>query len=228
MAFQHPKECNHMVSLKGILKYAIYIFIAGWMFFLGIMVGRGTSPVTFDTEKFQKRLETIAGEFGKRKKIQKKIDLKFYDILDRPAPDKIPAMFPSQGGNIVSVQKKNPVKINDSTASTDISEKKSKKNVTQKKADGPVVKTKSTMGKYTIQIAAYKDFKDTVTHMADLEKKGFNSYREIGKKNGVTWYRIKIGSFSNYNDAKVFKQKLDKAKIKSFIIKKDNHENIKG
>lgn len=226
--FQHPKECNHMVSLKGILKYAIYIFIAGWMFFLGIMVGRGTSPVTFDTEKFQKRLETIAGEFGKKKKIQKEIDLRFYDILDRPAPENIPATFPSQGGNIVSNQKENPVKINDSTASTDVPEKKSKKNVTQKTVAGPVVKAKSTVGKYTIQIAAYKDFKDAVTHMADLGKKGFNSYREMGEKNGVTWYRIRIGPFSNYNDAKMFKQKLDEANIKSLIIKKDNHENIKG
>ncbi|MCK5836987.1 MAG: hypothetical protein KAH09_06940 [Desulfobacula sp.] len=49
-----------MISFKRILKYLIYTFIAGWMFLLGIMVGRGTSPVTFDTQKFQKRLEAIA------------------------------------------------------------------------------------------------------------------------------------------------------------------------
>ena len=73
-----------MKYFKGLLKYSIYIFIAAWMFFLGIIVGRGNSPVKFDTQKFQKRLETIAHDFGVQKKIPGKIDLKFYDVLDRP------------------------------------------------------------------------------------------------------------------------------------------------
>ena len=64
------------------------------MFFLGIMVGRGTSPVTFDTQKFQKRLETIASEFGEKKDTPEKVDLKFYDVLDQPAPENIPDNLP--------------------------------------------------------------------------------------------------------------------------------------
>ncbi|MBU2430462.1 MAG: hypothetical protein KKH99_07195, partial [Proteobacteria bacterium] len=74
-----------MVSFTGILKYSIYVFIAGWMFFLGIMVGRGNSPVTFDTHKFQDRLQTIASQFGHENEEPKKIELKFYDALEKPS-----------------------------------------------------------------------------------------------------------------------------------------------
>ena len=56
------------------------------MFLLGILVGRGTSPVTFDTQKFQKRLAVISKEYGRQKKngTQKKVELQFYKVLDDP------------------------------------------------------------------------------------------------------------------------------------------------
>ncbi|HGY12026.1 MAG TPA: hypothetical protein ENK36_06655, partial [Desulfobacterales bacterium] len=73
-----------MRFFKGLLKYSLYIFVAAWMFFLGIIVGRGNSPVKFDTQEFQKRLEIIAHDFGAQKKIPDKIDLKFYDVLEKP------------------------------------------------------------------------------------------------------------------------------------------------
>jgi hypothetical protein len=76
-----------MISFKGSVKYLIYLFIAAWMFLLGIMVGRGSSPITFDTLKFQKRLETIANEFGDKKVTKKKIELKFYEVLDNPVAE---------------------------------------------------------------------------------------------------------------------------------------------
>ena len=54
------------------------------MFVLGIMVGRGNAPVTFDTRRFQKRLENIAQEFGQKKEPEKEVDLKFFKVLDQP------------------------------------------------------------------------------------------------------------------------------------------------
>ena len=248
MGFLHPKECK-MISFKGILKYSIYIFIAGWMFVLGIMVGRGSSPVEFDTQKFQKRLETIAREFGK-KETKKKIDLKFYDVLDRPVPEETGALTKN---SLEIIPKKEPVLITDT-----FSNKTSRKKLTlnqkagkpktndvtsarEKKKAVVVKKTRATVqtpakstdkkvqkGKYTIQIAAYKAFKDAVSQMATLEKKGFSSYRVKGKKDGQTWYRVRTGSFASYADAKKIKEKLKKAKINSMIIKKEDNEDIKG
>jgi cell division protein FtsN len=85
---------------------------------------------------------------------------------------------------------------------------------------------KTDQGKYTLQIAAYKEFKDAVSQMADLEKKGFSSYRVRGQKQGVTWYRIRTGSFASFDEAEKFKEKLSKAKVNSMIITKDKDEDI--
>ncbi|MCP3876093.1 MAG: SPOR domain-containing protein [Desulfobacteraceae bacterium] len=251
-----------MISFKGILKYLIYIFIAAWMFLLGIMVGRGTSPVKFDTDKFQKRLEIIASEFGEKKdtQTQKKIDLKFYKVLDQPAAEEESS---SRKKSMEIIPKKEkilttdviPLKIsrkkltlkkgtlkkgtNSKRSSVEIkgalklkNKKSSEINVKSaslkktKPAEQLTLK-KSVKGRYTIQVAAYKDFKDAVAQMAILEKKGISSYREKGKKDGVNWYRIRIGSFATFGEARKFKEKLNKAKIKSMIIKKDTNEDIK-
>jgi len=73
-----------MSAFKGIQKYLIYACIAGWMFFLGVLVGRGTSPVTFDTQEFSKKLEKMANIPESKKEAGKKVDLKFYEDLDHP------------------------------------------------------------------------------------------------------------------------------------------------
>ncbi len=245
-----------MISFKGILKYTIYTFIAAWMFLLGIMVGRGTSPVKFDTQKFQKRLETIASEFGEKKDTQEKIDLKFYKVLHQPVPEEASASKKA-GLEIIPKKEKRPeadaipTKISKKkqtfkkTAAKDSTAVPAKETVktNHKKSSGTISKsetlkkkssteqpaqTQAAKGRYTLQVAAYKAFKDAVTQMALLEKKGISSYREKGEKDGVTWYRIRTGSFGTYDEAKKYKEKLKKMKINSLIIKKDSNEDIKG
>jgi cell division septation protein DedD len=231
-----------MKYFKGLLKYSLYIFIAAWMFFLGIIVGRGNSPVKFDTQKFQKRLETIAHDFGAQKKIPDKIDLKFYDVLDRPELEEDASNNKSKAkGKIVEILPKKEVVTNS------ILMKTSKKKETFKKGEikiqgknrpevkksfekrdkKKIIPQKIPQGNYTVQIAAYKDFKDAVTEMAILEKKGISSYRIKGSKNGVTWYRVRSGSFADFDKATEFKKKLEKIKINSIIIKRDDNEDIK-
>ncbi|MDA3918512.1 MAG: SPOR domain-containing protein [Deltaproteobacteria bacterium] len=212
------------------------------MFFLGIIVGRGNSPVKFDTQKFQKRLETIAHDFGAQKKIPDKIDLKFYDVLDRPELEEDASNNKSKAkGKIVEILPKKEVVTNS------ILMKTSKKKETFKKGEikiqgknrpevkksfekrdkKKIIPQKIPQGNYTVQIAAYKDFKDAVTEMAILEKKGISSYRIKGSKNGVTWYRVRSGSFADFDKATEFKKKLEKIKINSIIIKRDDNEDIK-
>lgn len=226
------------------------------MFFLGIMVGRENSPVKFDTQKFQKRLEVIAHDFGVQKKIPKKIDLKFYDVLDRPELEEVEAVNnkskkglqpdKSKSGEIlpkkeVLIQESIPLKTSKKRETfkngkvkiwkaEEIKQKNPEivKQVREKrdeKAGKPKTEPKPApgiqKGKYTVQIAAYKKFTDAVSQMAVLQEKGFSSYRVKGLKDGVTWYRVRSGSFANFDEAKKFKRKLEKNKINSLIIKSD-------
>lgn len=218
-----------MLSFKGILKYGIYFFIAAWMFVLGIMVGRGNSPVNFDTEGFQKRLERIAGEFGRKNEKKKEVDLEFFKVLDQPVAEE--KSLPKAVTPIPAKIKKKPDEK--SSPAVKIS---TKKKTLQKKLPPEVKKTSHSkkqlpaksgkQGLYTIQVAAYKNFKDAVSHMAMLDKKGISSYKQKSEKDGVTWYRVRTGSFSTIEAAKKYKEQLAKKRIKAMIIKKDGHENI--
>ncbi len=211
---------------------------------MGIMVGRGNSPVTFDTQGFQKRLETIANEFGEKKDIPKKMDLKFYDALDSPVQEE--SVLSKKKPLEIMPKKEIPVKeiFVKETLEKEILEKetrvvsdilplkKSRKKLTFKKmtlkaktdieANGiPKIKLpKIKQGKYTIQIAAYKEFKDAITQMARLEEKGFSSYRVKGGKDGATWYRVRIGSFASWDEAQKIIEKLNSAGIKAQIVEK--------
>ncbi|MFH2061084.1 MAG: SPOR domain-containing protein [Pseudomonadota bacterium] len=262
-------------SFKGILKYLIYIFIAGWMFLLGIVVGRGTSPVKFDTQKFQERLESIAKERGKEKgHDSKKINLEFFGALNHPIPTegmpslKKPKEIIPKKEDQASVAKEGvkegvkegiPVKTSLKKITFNNQDPKSdsgngvKQNFKESKAPDPVpvpgpavpkiippkkVATAKSVdatakpvdmaaqkvnekGIYTIQIAAYKNVKDAVTQMAQLEKKGFTSYRVKTIIKGETWYRIRTGSFLTFAQAKLFIEKLKQARVKAMIIKKE-------
>ena len=48
------------ISRKGKLVWGgLIVFIAGWMFVLGIMVGRGMAPVNMDVGKLEKELADL-------------------------------------------------------------------------------------------------------------------------------------------------------------------------
>ncbi|OGR35804.1 MAG: hypothetical protein A3J80_02240 [Desulfobacula sp. RIFOXYB2_FULL_45_6] len=268
-----------MLSFKGIQKYLIYACIAGWMFFLGVVVGRGTSPVTFDTKEFSRKLEKMANVPGPKKEVNKKVDLKFYEDLDHSSTQEMempkevpPAGIPVKetvkeppgetvkesvkeiGNEPVKEIKKETVKApvrgiknkavkavvkapakepekpavkepvkETGTADTGELPAEAKK----QKSDESLTGTISSKGSYTIQIAAYKSFQEAVSKMADLEAIGFSSYRTKGEKDGITFYRVRVGPFDTYDAAKDFKIRLDKAKVNSMIMKKESDEDIK-
>lgn len=72
----------------GWLKYAGLFLLSAWMFSAGVLVGRGTSPVEFDTAWFQKRLSVLFGDSVEEAAGIKKPELEFYDKLRRDNDDR--------------------------------------------------------------------------------------------------------------------------------------------
>ncbi len=54
------------------------------MFGLGVLVGRGSSPVLFETRPFQEHLGQMVQTLSGKQPEKKKLDLEFYDRLDEP------------------------------------------------------------------------------------------------------------------------------------------------
>jgi cell division protein FtsN len=239
------------MPFKGVLKYIIYIFIGGWLFLLGVMAGRGTSPVTFETQGFQERLQTIVEQYKDPEMTgdpDEKIALHYYDAL---SDDKgfeemtipVPAADPADTLDDTPLPNRDLKEIEtgdtrDVKRTDDIPVKTSKKAATFNKAIAekmmePPLRDEKTpassekpeksnsQGSYTIQVAAFKSFRDAVTQMTTLEKKGFTATRTTKEMDGITWYRIRIGEFVSRDAAVQYLEKLNQAGINGMIITKD-------
>ena len=67
--------------------------------------------------------------------------------------------------------------------------------------------------RFTIQITSKKKLKDAQTYSKTLLKNGYDVYiQKIILDNSETWYRVRLGSYDNYNaakkDAKIISERI--------------------
>ena len=251
------------------------------MFGLGVFVGRGSSPVLFETRPFQEDLGRIVGEFSAKLPKKEKIDLKFYDVLDEPVPSPtkgktddpgeiIPGPEPGSTASVdpvphnpqaeqipVKQSKKQatwhqagqgagsaaaPAPLLKKRASVKTDTKASENRIVTPPAS-KVLEPKTQTGKrteaeskemrpdagapvpphsaYTIQVASYKDLNDALSRMVLLNKKGITSYRVSVTINGVTWHRVRIGSFADQKEAMARLATLAGSGVNGIVIRKE-------
>ncbi len=235
---------------KGVTFFALF-FVIGWMFFLGILVGRKTAPVHFDTRGFQEWLGEVAQKSGKKKTDLSQTDLQYYNVLRKAMPEEkvgdgtagkkeeiVPISAENEDtGEPVAVKRSKKKMTFDTTSSSKVvapvSERqepspaasspaeKSEAPATPEKSAAPDKPAATDEGAYTIQIAAYKDFKDALAQMKRLESKGYKPYKTMARKDGSVWHRVRTGSFSNMTEARACLAGLKEISISGIIIKKD-------
>ncbi len=224
------------------MKYAVYLVVGGWMFFLGVLVGRDTMPFNFDTSGFQARLKRIALDEAPASAPEvHKVTLDIDAFTSAKAPDSFPlvkprastpaAFRPEEGGMIrrATGLKPKPAVVKQvlsaSPVDTAAPDKKAlKKTPPPKKVAQKAAKSvaKPSGGHYTIQVAAFNQEGDARKEKARLVNKGFDVQVVQGTKNKVTWYRVRVGNYPSRDAAGRGLIKLRKAGIrKGLIIKKD-------
>ncbi len=74
---------------------------------------------------------------------------------------------------------------------------------------------------YTLQIASYRDERDAVYHSLSLKSQGYTAFYRKALIRKKTWYRVFMGLFDHYQEARTFKNKLiRKNKLKeAFVFK---------
>jgi cell division septation protein DedD len=230
-------------SARKVLVLVIGLFVCFWMFVIGVLVGRGTSPVTFDTREFQDSLARIVSGSEDQQEAFEKPELEFYEVLKSPArtggsisekhseilaAGVEKASSGTDGGRQHPAVKKSlkaqtfrpgkTVKIKSPVPVASLPKPPSKAApVPKKTVASPVLKK----GAYTIQIAAYKKLKDAQELMGKLREKGFQSYRTMGQVGDDIWHRVRTGSFKDTASAKQVLQRLNKKRFKGMIIKKE-------
>jgi septal ring-binding cell division protein DamX len=59
---------------RSVLWIVLIMFISGWMFFLGVIVGRGTAPAMFDYQKIETEIAVLTKTFMESRKTKNDLD----------------------------------------------------------------------------------------------------------------------------------------------------------
>jgi cell division septation protein DedD len=202
-------------------------FICAWMFAIGVLVGRGTSPLKFDINELQKKLQIATRDLKKKEQRQirekpdsgqDKPELGFYEELKKNREDAEISARPSVPP--IAIKKDPPAPKPSYSKKTSMKRRtKTKKQVTQ-----PVkspAKTEPVARPYTIQVAAFKAAGDANELVAKLKRKGFLAYLKFDKvPNKGIWYRVRVGEYKNRTEAGSTMAKLKKAGQDAILVRK--------
>jgi DedD protein len=211
-------------------------FVCAWMFFIGVLVGRGTAPVSFDIAAIQKKLEasrqTLMEQLrthGKAGIAKDKTKLDFYEALKDNRED---ARIDKKQLSSSTAREIEPLPVNKLSVEhkeeneKGIDEKEETPEPppvesSQRQSIEPKSKPGASVTTYTIQAASLKDVQDADRLVASLKKKGFHAHRQIGKVPGKgIWYRVRIGEYKSKADAFETMNRLKKAGLKPIIVEK--------
>ena len=189
-----------------------FLIFLGWIFTLGVLVGRGLLPSGAGTLAEVKnqivRLQEMVGqketgELDKIKAVQKDANFAFYEELSskRKAPVVSPPKEPPQ-------------------------EKPQQKKPQQKKVPADHVKTPSPSspgsGLYVVQVASLDQEKQAFDMVNRLVKKGYPAYHYKIFIKGRNYFRVRCGTFKTRNEALDTQQRLaENEHLKGFVQKID-------
>ena len=217
-----PTKPFKILTRKALIGWLVAIFVVcGWMFALGVLVGREQAPIEFDVDALEKQItklrqkESVTKNGGTTKKPgppRDKNELDFYEALPENREDtKIP---------------KRPK----AKPETSQSKPSSKKTVAAKKATSPDGKgdnrkTRITVadvkkGSYTIQAASVKNKPDADRLVKKLNLKGYPAYLLTSHIEGKgTWHRVRIGSYASKDKALPVLNELRRTGMKPILVK---------
>ena len=191
------------LTRKQLFLWSGLAFLAmAWMFVLGILVGRGLSPVRFDMQKLKKELMALKQEALERDQARFKVetdklsgnpDLDFYKVL---------------------TDKKEEARLKFAKA--------------HEQTAKPVVKSPATskpkkierQGLLTIQVASLKRAKKARQVVARLKRKGYEAYEvRVSVPGKGTYHRVRVGHFTDSSEAGLVAAKLKQEKLETMIVR---------
>ena len=185
-----------------------------WMFVLGVLVGRGTAPISLDIKKLQKELAGITHAIQEKEesdlkeyadRIDSKTELDFYENLkssEKAAPK------PVITANEVPIKKS----LSKATKHQLLYKMRQSKPVTESGTET----MENLTYQWTIQVSSLKSADAADKMVADLKKHGHPAYKVITNSDNGIFYRVRVGPYKN-------KQQADQ---KLSVLKQDDYDAI--
>jgi cell division septation protein DedD len=231
---ERPKPGAQQQSRKELLmKVVLSSLVCLWMFFLGLLVGRGTAPVRFDIERLQDELaalkaatieETLQQYQVALQDLDREQNLGFHEELRDeetrlPSPASPPAVSASDPATGQATETP--------AAPGPTVPKKTKGAEFQKPAAGQKAEAPKTQGEKTveaavvweIQVAATKDKNQGNQLVERLLNQGYSAYLAKAAVDGKgTWYRVRVGGYTSRGTAETDLAKLKKEQFSPMIV----------
>ncbi|MFC1876487.1 SPOR domain-containing protein [Thermodesulfobacteriota bacterium] len=223
---------KYLLQLTGkgfFLGLCLLFLISGWMFVLGVLVGRGTAPVNFDIQALQKELLALKESMVKQEKRAMETDsaktgakssFEFYEALKKKGKDEqIQIIEKKASPQAAPKTPSGAPPPSPLTSQKLVSKSKGAQEETKTLPGLPGVKP-SPSGTLAVQVASTKDAASAealVKKLAQLGYAGFSTKAEIPNKG--TWYRVRVGSYRTKAEAEQMRQELTKDTFKGIIVK---------
>ncbi len=195
----------------------LVLFICGWFFVLGVVVGRWHAPAPAKDEALPEKLvaarEKALADPGR---------------TAAPDPGETPELLPAGRDDSTADDstasrprpgKKEEPPPTDETLETEIETKTPRAGKTEAAAE-PEVAAAAEEAAFTIQIAALKDEKKANRLLANLEKNNFPAYvRQARLPDGSVWFRVRCGAFPDRSAADSMMTALRKKEYSPLLVK---------
>lgn len=226
------------LSRKKLLFWlGVAFFAMVWMFTLGVLVGRGLSPVRFDVNKLQKELMALkqkalkadqAHSNNERDKLAEDPELGFYEILtdkkrearlrfsksDRPTAKLGGISRDAAEVNKANKKDKIPLKL------AELHKPTSKHRPKPPPPEIPQPEKVTREGLLTIQVASLHDAQKARELVARLKNKGYEAYEvAITMPGDKIYHRVRVGHFADSNEASQVAARLKRERFDIVIVR---------
>ncbi|MCW7753106.1 SPOR domain-containing protein [Desulfobotulus sp. H1] len=215
-------------------SYVFVLMVGVFMFVLGLLVGRGTAPVTFDIPRVDARLQELFAGKGAQEPLQTP-ELAFFEALkhgedmtteDLPRKtlrfdgEKVP--MPTDSLPVEPVERVSAPAFSAEPAPRTVRElspePKPEKRVSPQESRQPSPALGD--GSYTIQIAAVKRPEDAARLVQRFRDLGYAAYAVTGSDDeGGVWYRVRVGRFSGREAAQPVLDRLQNEQVRGFVLR---------
>ncbi|GEM_PF-789439 len=226
-----PKDQTPFITLSSreTIGWSVALFLLfGWLFFLGVLVGRGSIEVDLIPTDVQRELAVIPDKQAVPRPEQQAapltptvppVELSFYKEVNqseeaitkssRMTKKETPVLKPGQApSQAVTLTPAKPPSTSPPAVTRPA----------KKPATAPAI-APPTSG-FTIQVAAHIKEASAQSEAKALRDKGFPAYfMAATNSKGQTWYRVRVGRFSERDAAKKELARLAPLKGKAYVVK---------
>jgi len=194
-------------------RYLLVLFVAAWMFVLGLLVGRGTAPVSFDMQVLEDELTAMRDAILKteQESVEKamrgeipKHSLDFHEALIKDEPDTAVEIPTGPPAATAPLEETPPVEapVPPHKTRPALMAKKPVATVKKPPPASALRPAAPANGALTIQVASLKDGEAADQIVANLKKAGYPAYlsRRYIAGQGL-WFRVRVGQYQSRDQA---------------------------